>query len=120
MFVVFGLAVALGLGIPAFLAFKDDDRHFHSFIVDEPSETPYLHGSSTPTPFLSRFWRHLSGQRRPEGRDCGAWTWRIEDVCVLGHPEILEPQGNGTFTLKITPTQLAEFGRRAQAQANGR
>jgi hypothetical protein len=120
MIVVLGLAVMLGLSIPAFQAASDEERHCHSFIGLDPPQLPFHNAESTPTPFLFRYWRKLTGRPRIPGQDCGASNGQIEEVCALGHPEILGPASKGSAPLLLTPGQRTVMFRMAQEQINRR
>ncbi len=105
-----GLGVALGLGIPAFRAFQDEEGHGHTFVAHEPPNHPYLHSEVVYPPYWSRFQGHLTGRGVSRVEDCGARDQhRIEEACSWGHPEVYKPYSKGGLTVEITPRQQAAF-----------
>jgi hypothetical protein len=110
--VVIALAVALGVGRPAFLAWRDDEGHAHTFIDEEPPRQFFsLETEFASPPIWARYWGHIFGRDRRGSGDCGSRLGRIEEVCAWEHPEVASQSASGIGNFRATPRQRAELNR---------
>jgi hypothetical protein len=117
--VVIVLAVALGLGRPAFLAWRDDEGHAHTFIDEEhPRQFFSLESEFACPPMWARYWRQIIGRDRRGSGDCGSRLGRIEEVCTWEHPEVASKSASGIGDLRPTPRQRAELDRMSRLVGN--
>lgn len=114
MIAVFALAVALGSGIPAYLSWRDDEGHIHTFIAEEPPRQFFDIESKRVYPsFWGRYRRYVLGRDLQTMGDCNARLGEIEEVCSWTHPEIM-PESRGLWgwdPLRPTARQRKELDR---------
>ncbi len=122
---VLGVAVALGLGIPAFQVIRDPGYHAHAWINPNGRpktatggaiqhsmiSTTILQVELRPSPFWPRYRRCLLGRSWRDQPPCDLDPNRIAETCQHAHPSLVNGTVDGPFTVRWPPEILAE-GRR--------
>ena len=122
MVAVVGLAVALGLGLPAREVAGWKDYHTHGRVIEKGGVTYTQWDSGAASPFWPRYWRRLLGRPSTGLALCGPGGGPAAETCGRGHPEILVPIGNGQSIHRPTP-EMREAVKRLderRAAAKGR
>ncbi len=123
---VFGVAVAFGLGIPAFLVLRNPGFHVHVWInpagrpktlTGEPIlpdmvPTTILRVESRPSPFWPRYGRCLIGLPWLNQPLCDLDPERIAETCEYAHPNMVDGTIGGGFLVRWPAEVLAEGRKR--------
>jgi hypothetical protein len=123
MAVILATGTTLGLSIPGFQTWQDEEVHAHTFVAGGVWESAtgadkaYTeHGLKCrlirPTAW-SRYLGHLSGIPGRKKKDCGERLGRVAEVCCWENPEVVyfSKWEGGWAPFQPTPEQAAEMSR---------
>jgi len=101
MLAVLGVAVALGLGLPAVEVVSDRDEHLHGFFHpygDPSGSRRWCLGTGVErrrSPFWARYRRCLLGQSWKRRPFCGPGDGRVGETCEYDRPDLAVWDGPG-------------------------
>lgn len=124
MAAVAGLAVLLGLSLPAVIIRRNPEPHVHAWVkgladpitIQRYGPNRYGHGAAFATsyneltPFWPRYRRYLLGRPWRNQPICGPKAGRLFEACEFDHPEMVR-RGGGGISVSIPERIIAESNR---------